>query len=328
MRVFVTRPIPESGIRMLVDAFGEQSVVVSPNDRVITREELLAGVKGVDALLPILTDTIDAAVMDAAGPQLKIMANYAVGYNNVDVAEATKRGIAVTNTPGVLTETTADLAWSLLMTAARRLGEGERYLRAGRWESWGPQLLLGVDVHGKTLGVYGLGRIGRAMARRGRGFDMRVIYHDAARAREDVERELNAEFVDKPTLLAESDFISIHVPLLSETKYAFGEREFKAMKKTAVLVNSARGPVIDEAALAQALRDGEIFAAGLDVYEDEPAIHPELLKCENAVMAPHLGSATRETRAKMAEMAAGNIVAFFKNGRPENCVNPEVLRPA
>lgn len=328
MRVFVTRPIPESGIRMLVDAFGEQSVVVSPNDRVITREELLAGVKGVDALLPILTDTIDAAVMDAAGPQLKIMANYAVGYNNVDVAEATKRGIAVTNTPGVLTETTADLAWSLLMTAARRLGEGERYLRAGRWESWGPQLLLGVDVHGKTLGVYGLGRIGRAMARRGRGFDMRVIYHDAARAREDVERELNAEFVDKPTLLAESDFISIHVPLLSETKHAFGEREFKAMKKTAVLVNSARGPVIDEAALAQALRDGEIFAAGLDVYEDEPAIHPELLKCENAVMAPHLGSATRETRAKMAEMAAGNIVAFFKNGRPENCVNPEVLRPA
>ena len=326
-RVFVTRPIPESGMTLLFDAFGQTSVFVSPHDRVITRAELLTGVCGIDALLPILTDTIDAQVMDASGPNLKIIANFAVGYNNIDVAEATKRGIVVTNTPGVLTETTADLTWALLMAAARRIGESERYLRAGRWDSWGPQLFLGVDIHGMTLGIFGMGRIGQAVARRALGFGMRVIYTDAQRLAAAAERGLKAAFVDKATLLAESDFLSIHCPLLPETRHAFGKAEFKAMKSTAVLINTSRGPVVDGAALAAALKAEEIFAAGLDVYEDEPEVNPELLACETAVLIPHLGSATRATRAKMAEMAAANIVAWFRGETPPNCINPEVLKP-
>ncbi|NIA13918.1 MAG: D-glycerate dehydrogenase [Nitrospiraceae bacterium] len=323
--VFVTRPIPDNGVRLLVDAFGEENVVVSKNDCPISREDLLAGVVGKDALLPILTDTIDAAVMDAAGPSLKVIANYAVGYNNIDVDAATERGIAVTNTPGVLTDTTADLAWSLLMTAGRRIGESERYLRAGRWQSWGPQLMLGTDIHGKTLGIFGMGRIGQAMARRAQGFGMRVIYTDANRLDALSEKALQATKVDIRTLLSESDFISIHCPLLPETTYAFGAEEFRAMKPTACLINTSRGPVVDEAALANALRTGEIFAAGLDVYEEEPAIHPGLMACENAVLVPHIGSATVETRGKMSEMAAANIVAVIKGETPPNCVNPEVL---
>lgn len=324
-KVFVTRPIPVPGIPMLVDAVGEANVVVSPHDRVIRRDELLAGVRGVDALLPILTDTIDAEVMDAAGPQLKIVANYAVGYNNIDITAATVRGIAVTNTPGVLTETTADLTWALLMCAARRIGESERCLRAGQWPGWGPQFMLGVDVYGKTLGIFGMGRIGRAMAQRAAGFDMRVIYTDSAALDDEEEARLNVARVDKDSLLSQSDFISIHVPLTPETKHAFSTAEFKAMKLTACLINTARGPVVDEAALAEALKAGEIFAAGLDVYEEEPKVHPALLTCENAVLVPHLGSASRETRAKMAEIAAANIVAFVKGKTPPNCVNPEVL---
>lgn len=323
--ILVTRPLAESGIQLLVDAFGKESVVVSPHDCGITREELLEGVAGVDAILPILTDTIDAGVMDAAGPQLKIIANYAVGYDNIDVAAATERKIAVTNTPGVLTETTADLAWSLLMAGARRISESERYLRAGKWECWKPQLLLGVDVHGKTLGIFGMGRIGQAVARRAGGFGMRVIYTDTAPLSPALEQELDATFVDKAALLAESDFLSIHCPLLPETNHAFGADEFRAMKNTACLINTSRGPVVDEAALAHALKSGEIFAAGLDVYEQEPKVHPGLLECENAVLVPHIGSASRETRAKMAEMAAANIVARLKGQTPPNCVNPEVL---
>jgi len=324
-KVFVTRPLPDSGIQLLTSALGEDSVVVASRDHEISREDLLEQVSGIDALLPILGDTVDARVMDAAGPSLKIIANYAVGYNNIDVAAATERKIAVTNTPGVLTETTADLAWSLLMAAARRIGESERYLRADKWHAWGAQLFLGVDVHGKTLGIFGMGRIGQAIARRARGFDMRVLYTDPVRLEPSLERELNATFVDKPTLLAESDFVSIHCPLLPETTRAFGAPEFKAMKPAACIVNSSRGPVIDEAALAAALKSGEIFAAGLDVYENEPEVHPDLLACENAVLAPHIGSASRETRAKMAEMAARNILARLEGERPPNCVNPEVL---
>ena len=324
-RILVTRLIPQEGIQLLIDAFGAENVAVSPQDRPITRAELLEGVRGADALLPILTDTVDAEVMDAAGPQLKVIANYAVGYDNIDVAAATARKIAVTNTPGVLTETTADLAWSLLMAAARCLGESERYLRAGKWHSWGPQLFLGVDIHGKTLGIFGMGRIGQAMARRAHGFGMNVIYVDMVEEKARIERKLEVSFVDKPALLALSDFISIHCPLLPETRHAFGEAEFKAMKKTACLINTARGPIVDEAALARALKSGEIFAAGLDVYEDEPNVHPELLACENAILIPHLGSATQETRGKMAHIAAENIVARLKGEMPPNCVNPEVL---
>lgn len=323
--IVVTRPIPQEGIDLLVGAFGAESVHVSPYDRVLTRPELLAIVKGADALLPILTDTIDDAVMDAAGRQLRIIANYAVGYNNIDVAAATTRKIAVTNTPGVLTETTADLAWSLLMCAARRINESERYLREGKWNAWGPQLFLGVDVHGKTLGIFGMGRIGQAMARRAQGFAMRVLYTDAQRLLPETEKELAVAFVDKATLLRESDFVSIHCPLIPETRHAFGRDEFAAMKKTACLINTSRGPVVDEPVLAHALKTGMIFSAGLDVYEDEPAIHPALLECENAVLVPHIGSASRETRAKMAQMAAANIVTLLRGERPPNCVNPEAL---
>lgn len=324
-KIFVTREIPERGLKLLYDAFGQDSVTVSPQDAVIPRDKLLAGVKGVDALLPILTETIDAEVMDAAGPQLKIIANYAVGYNNVDVKAATERGIPVTNTPGVLTETTADTAFGLILAAARRFGEGERIARAGQWAGWGPMQLLGVDVHHATLGIFGMGRIGQAVAQRAKGFNMKVLYTDSSRLDESLEKELNATSVDMDTLLRESDIISIHVPLLPETRHAFGAEEFKKMKKTAVLVNTARGPVIDEAALAKALHDGEIFAAGIDVFEEEPKIHPELLKCENAVLIPHLGSASWETRSRMAEIAATNIVNVLTGKKPITCVNPEVL---
>ena len=322
-KIFVTRVIPDRGLDLLVTAFGPENVIVSPHDRVITREELVEGVRGVDALLSILTDPIDAEVMDAAGPQLRIVANYAVGYNNIDVAAATARRIPVSNTPGVLTETTADLAWSLLMAAARRLGEGERLLRASEWAGWSPTLLLGVDIHGKTLGIFGMGRIGQALARRAKGFDMQVLYRDPTEP--EVPADLEATPVDLDTLLAESDFISIHCPLLPETRHIFGAAQFRAMKKTACLINTSRGPIVNEAALAAALQAGEIFAAGLDVYEDEPRVHPDLLECSNAVLVPHLGSATQETRSRMAEIAARNIVARLRGQTPPNCVNPEAL---
>jgi len=322
-RIFVARRIPERGLKRLYTTFGRDSVRVFPEDRVIKREELIAGVQGINALLPILTDTIDAAVMEAAGPQLRIIANYAVGYNNVDVTEATRRRIPVTNTPGVLTETTADLAWALMMAAARRLGEGERLVRASQWAGWGPMLLLGVDVHRRTLGLYGMGRIGQAMARRAQGFDMRVIYFDPASP--EIAPDLHAKAVDKAALLAESDFISIHCPLTPETRHSFGAAEFRVMKRTACLINTSRGPVVDEAALAAALKEGEIFAAGIDVYEDEPRVHPDLLECRNAVLLPHLGSASHETRSRMAEIAADNIIARLNGEAPPNCVNPEAL---
>jgi glyoxylate reductase len=323
--IFVTRAIPERGLNLLYDAFGKKSVTLAPQAEAIERADLLAGVAGKDAILCILTERMNAEVMDAAGPQLKIIANYAVGYNNIDVAAATKRGIPVTNTPGVLTETTADLAWTLLMAAARRVTEGEIYLRENKWKSWGPTLLMGQDIHGATLGIFGMGRIGRAMAKRAEGFGMRTLYTDMQRLPEKEECALRATYVDKATLLAEADYVSIHCPLLEETTHAFGTPEFKAMKKTAVLINSARGPIVDEPALATALQQGEIFSAGLDVYEDEPAIHPDLLSCSNVVLLPHLGSASFETRSRMAEIAASNITARLKGSPLPSCVNPEVL---
>jgi glyoxylate reductase len=324
-KIFVTRMIPSLGVDALEREFGAENVSVFKGDRPINRDELIAGVTGRDALLPMLTDRVDAAVMAAAGPELKVVANYAVGYNNIDVEAASVRGIAVTNTPGVLTEATADLAWALLMAAARNMGESERYLRAGKWTSWGPQVFLGVDFWGKTLGIFGMGRIGQAVARRAAGFGMRVLYAKRNRLTPEEERALNATFVDKSRLLADSDFISIHCPLSPETRHAFGAEEFRAMKNTAVLANTSRGPVVDEAALAAALKSGTIFAAGLDVYEDEPTVHPDLAACENVVLIPHLGSATRTTRGRMSEMAAANIIAYFRGEIPPNCVNPEVL---
>ncbi|MDX9975322.1 MAG: D-glycerate dehydrogenase [FCB group bacterium] len=325
-RVLVTRAIPERGLQLLYDAFGKDAVTVAPQDGSMARADLLAAVKGVDALLPMLSDAVNGELMDAAGPQLKVIANYAVGYNNVDVKAATERGIIVTNTPGVLTETTADLAWALLMAAARRIGEGERLTRSGQWAGWGPMQLLGVDVYGKTLGIYGMGRIGQAVARRGLGFGMKVLYTSNRRIDEATEKELNALQVDKDMLLEESDFLSLHMPLTVDTRHCIGAAELAKMKKTAVLVNTARGPVVDEAALAKALQDGVIFAAGLDVFEEEPTIHPELYKCENAVIAPHLGSASLETRSRMAEIAAGNVVRVLRGEEPTTCVNPAVLQ--
>ena len=323
--IFVCRPLPLPALELLRSIAGSECVTVFPEEEAIPREELLRRVPGTTALLPILTERVDEEVFAAAGHNLRIVANYAVGYNNIDVAAATARGIIVTNTPGVLTETTADLAWTLILAAARRSGEGERYLREGRWKSWGPMLLLGCDVHGKTLGIFGMGRIGRAVARRARAFGMRVLYCSPGTLSADEAAEFGAEKTAKADMLAEADFISIHCPLLDETRHAFGAAEFAAMKKTAILINTARGPIVDEAALVEALQTGQIAGAGLDVFEEEPRIHPGLLACENAVLLPHLGSATLETRTKMALIAAENIVAFLRGERPPNCVNPEVL---
>lgn len=324
-RIFVSRRIPEAGLRILHNAFGEGSVDVYPSDEMIPREDLLREVRGVDAIFLILTETMDAEVFDAAGPQLQIVANMAVGYNNVDVAEATKRGVPITNTPGVLTDTTADLTWALLLAAARRIPESEMYLREGKWKGWGPLQFLGTDVHGKTLGIFGMGRIGQAVAKRAQGFGMPILYTNRSRLDPAIEKELNATFVDKATLLKDSDFLSIHCPFTAETKHAFGAEEFATMKDSAYLINTSRGPVVDEAALVEALSNEIIRGAALDVFEEEPKLARGLDQCPNAVIIPHLGSATLETRGKMATIAAENIVARLNGQTPPNCINPEVL---
>jgi glyoxylate reductase len=257
--------------------------------------------------------------MEAAGDGLKVIANMAVGYDNVDVEAAKERGIVVTNTPGVLDETTADTAFMLLLAAARRLGESERTLRAGDWEWWGPKLFVGVDVWGKKLGIVGMGRIGQAVAKRGRGFGMEVLYHNRSR-NEEAERELDARYADLDELLETADFVSIHTPLTDETRHLIGPEELDKMKPTAVLVNTSRGQVVDEGALADALSEGHIFAAGLDVYEEEPEVHPKLLQLENAVLAPHIGSGSQETRDRMAVLAAENVVAVLAGEGPKTPV--------
>jgi glyoxylate reductase len=322
--ILVTRALPDAGLNMLRDAFGPENVKVFPHNRQMTREELLAGVAGADAIL-CAGDRIDDELLDAAGPQLKIVATYSVGYNHIDVGAATRRGVAITNTPEVLTETTADLAWALLMDVARRISEADRYVRARKWTGWAPDQLLGTDVYGKMLGIFGMGPIGQAVARRAFGFRMPVIYTDPIRLDAAREKELNATAVDKAALLAQSDFLSIHCALTPETRHAFGSEEFKAMKASASLINASRGPVVDEAALASALKTGQIRAAGLDVFENDPEIHPNLFDCENVVLVPHIGSASAETRDKMAELDAVNIIARLAGQRPPNCLNPEVL---
>lgn len=324
-KIFVSRQIPDKGLQVLFDAFGKDAVTVYPHDKVISRAELLEGVKGVDALLCILTETIDAEVLDAAGPQLKIVANFAVGYNNIDVPAATARKVPITNTPGVLTDTTADLTFAILLGIARRLGEGERMVRANAWTGWGPMQLLGTDVYGKTLGIYGAGRIGQAVAKRALGFSMRTLYSSRNRLPQDIESSLNLSYVSREQLLAESDYVSIHCPLTPETRHSFGAAEFKAMKSTSYLINTSRGPVVDEKALAVALKAGDIAGAALDVFEEEPKIVPELFVLENVMLIPHLGSATLDTRGMMGFIAATNVVARLRGQRPPNCVNPEVL---
>jgi glyoxylate reductase len=316
----ISRPLPEEALAL---ARAAATVRAPRDDRGMSPDELAAALRDADGLVCLLTDTIDAKLLGAA-PRLRVVANVAVGYNNIDVAAATRCGIVVTNTPGVLTETTADFTWALLLAAARRVAEADAYTRAGKFTEWGLLLLLGGDVHHKTLGILGLGRIGRAVARRAQGFAMRVLYHDAVRD-EAAERELGVLYRDKATVLREADFVTLHVPLLPETHHYIAEAELRLMKPTAYLVNAARGPVVDEAALGRALTEGWIAGAGLDVYEDEPRVHPSLLECRNAVLAPHIASASRETRLRMARMAVENALAVLAGRRPANPVNPEVL---
>jgi glyoxylate reductase len=314
-KVLITREIPEAGLNVL-DAFD----VTVLHERPPGRDELLEAVGGASGVLSTATETMDGEAMDAAGEALRVVANMAVGYDNVDVAAATERGVVVTNTPGVLDETTADVAFMLLLAAARRLGEGERLLRAGEWEWWGPKQLMGPDVWGKKLGIVGFGRIGQSVARRAKGFGMDVLYHNRSR-REEAERELGARYLDLDELLETADFVSVHTPLTKATNHLIGEPELRRMKPEAVLVNTSRGPVVDEAALAEALADGRIFAAGLDVYEDEPEVHPGLLELENVVLAPHIGSASVETRDRMAVLAAENLAAVLRGEDPKTPVD-------
>jgi glyoxylate reductase len=320
-RVLATRPLFPAA-REILNASCEVEYWTQPER--ISKEELFRRIADKEGLVCLLTERVNEELLRAA-PKLRIAANVAVGFDNIDVPACTKRGVVATNTPGVLDETTADFAWALLMAVARRLGEGEQLARSGNWKGWDLDQLVGTDVWGKTLGLVGFGRIGRAVARRAAGFQMKVIYSDAVRAPIDVEKELKAEYHDLNVLLAESDFVSVHVPLLAETRGLFDAAKFFRMKPTAFLINTARGPVVDEAALVHALESGKIAGAALDVYENEPFIHPGL-KRTNVVLAPHLASASLETRTKMACMAAENVVALFKGQTPPNMLNPDVLK--
>ena len=293
-------------------------------DQPLGPAELIARLKGRQGLVCLITDTIDAPLL-AACPDLKVVSNVAVGFNNIDVAAATSRGVVVTNTPDVLTETTADFAWTLLMATARRVVEADRYVREGKFTQWEYMLLLGGDVHGKTLGIIGFGRIGRAIARRALGFNMRVLYQDAVAANPATERELRATRTDTATLLRESDFVTLHTPLLPETQHLINAKSLRTMKKTAYLINASRGPVVDEAALAQALKEGWIAGAGIDVFEREPEVHPALMGLPNVVLAPHIASASSDTRLKMANLAVDNCLAVLEGKTPPTPVNPEVF---
>ena len=291
------------------------TVDLNSMEEALTRQELMSRLKGKQGLICQITDTIDEEVL-AGAPDLRVVSNIAVGYNNIDVAAATRRGVVVTNTPDVLTKTTADFAWALLMAAARRVIEADAYVRSGQWKRWQWALLWGLDVHGKTLGILGFGRIGRAVARRARGFDMRLLYHDTVRADAATEQESGATYVSKETLLQESDFVSLHTLLTPETRHLIDEQALRSMKKSAILVNAARGPIVDEAALVRALGEGWIAGAGLDVFEEEPAVHPGLLALRtNVVLAPHLASASFDTRIAMATLAVKNCLAVL-DGKP------------
>jgi glyoxylate reductase len=320
-KVFITHPLyPEA--RNLLQSCCDCEFWSKPERP--SRDEFLDRLKDKDGLVCLLTERVTDDVLRTA-PKLRIVANVAVGYDNVDVPACTKRGVAVTNTPGVLDETTADFAWALMMAVARRLVEADQYVRAGNWKGWDFDQFCGTDVWGKTVGIVGFGRIGRAVARRAAGFGMKVIYNSRTRAAEDIEKELHAEYRDLNALLAEADFVTLHVPLNGDTRQMFDAPKLFRMKPTAFLINTSRGPVVDEAALVHALESRKIAGAGLDVFEQEPFVHPGL-KRPNVVLAPHLGSASNETRGKMALVAAQNIVALFQGQRPPNMLNPEVIK--
>ena len=319
MKVYVTRKIPEAGMDILRPLF---DVEVNPEDRPLTRSEFLSKVADADAVLCLMTEKIDAEAFDAAR-KARGFANYAVGYDNMDVVEATRRKIPLSNTPDVLTAATAEMAWSLLFAAARRVVESDSLMRSGGWKGWGPLQFIGQEVTGATLGIIGAGRIGRAFALKSRGFDMKVLYTDEHPC-EELEKSLGARKVSLQELLRESDFVSVHVPLMPATRHLIDEAALALMKRTAVLVNTSRGPVVDEAALVRALRSGTIAAAGLDVYEAEPLAAEGLAELPNVVMTPHTASATVASRNGMAVKAAANLVAMLSGKRPPDCINPGI----
>jgi glyoxylate reductase len=319
-KVFVTRPLPQRALDLLA---AHCKVQVHPHDSALKPAQLGDACRDVEGLLPVGV-RVNEEVLDQAR-KLRVVANCGVGYDNIDVVACTRRKIVVTNTPGVLTDTTADLAFALLMAVARRVVEADRFVREGRWQHWEFGMLWGADIHHKTLGIWGFGRIGQAMARRGRGFDMKILYHSRRRADEALEREIGARFADRDTLLGESDFLSLHTPMTPETHHLIGANELTLMKPSAFLINTARGKVVDEEALVAALKAKTIAGAGLDVFEHEPHLHPELTKLDNVVLLPHVGSATDETRLAMAMLAAENLLAVLEGRRPPNAVNEEVF---
>ena len=321
-KVLVTRKIPPPGLE-IVSEYCDLDLYEGYEP--IPNAELLSRIRDKDGLLCLLTDKIDKSVYDAS-PRLRVVSSYSVGYEHIDVDEATKRRIYVTNTPGVLTEATADLTWALLMATARRIVEADSFVRKGLWKHWHPELMLGHEVHDKVLGIIGLGRIGEAVARRAKGFNMKILYYDKIRKR-DLEEQLGAEYKDLEDLLKESDFVTIHVSLNPDTYHLINESRLKLMRSSTILLNAARGPVIDQKALAKALKEGRIAGAGLDVYEKEPIdLDDDLMRLYNVVLLPHIGSAEIETRSKMAELAARNLISVLKGEMPPHLVNPEVLK--
>ena len=319
--VFVTRKLPKPAMEYLSEHC--DILDINPHDRVLTKEELLEGVKDRDGVLCLLTDTIDENILQAAN-KARIFANYAVGYNNIDIDAANRHGIMITNTPGVLTETTADLTWALIFATARRIPEADRFMREGRFEGWGPMLLLGCEITGKILGIVGAGRIGTAVARRAKGFDMSIVYADS-KPNSIIERDLGGKRLELNDLLHQADIVTLHVPLMDETIHLIGEEELGTMKESSFLINTCRGPVVDEKALVKALQNGRIAGAGLDVYEREPELEPGLKDLDNVVLLPHVGSATVETRTRMAMMAAENLITGLKGETPPNLINPEAI---
>jgi lactate dehydrogenase-like 2-hydroxyacid dehydrogenase len=319
--VLVTRRVFDEALALLSKHFEVES---NQRDVAFPSAQLAKKLQGKAGAVTVVTDIIDERLL-AQCPELRIISNVAVGYNNIDAKACTRRGVMVTNTPGVLDDTTADFTWTLLLATARRVVESDKFLRTGKWKGWALMQFLGYDVHHKTLGVVGFGRVGRAVARRAKGFDMRAIYTDVQRVDEGTEREYGVMYVDKRTLLRESDFVSLHLPLFPETTHYMSHAEFALMKKTAFLINAARGPIVDEKALVKALKEGKIAGAGLDVYEKEPKVDRALMGMKNVVLTPHIASSSIETRARMAMIAAQNCIAGLNNQRPPHLVNPEVL---
>jgi len=320
LKVFITRLIPEEGIELLKKYC---DVEINPEDRMLKKEELYEKIKDKDVVITQLNDKVDKEFFDAA-KNVKIVANYAVGFDNIDLEEATKRGVYITNTPDVLTNATAELAWALLFATARRVVESDKFMRAGNFKGWEPLLFLGKGITGKTLGIIGAGRIGQAFGKMAKGFEMKILYN-ARSPKKEFEEETGAQYVNLDTLLKESDFISIHVPLTHETRHLIGERELKLMKNSAILINTGRGPVVDEKALVKALKERLIYAAGLDVYEREPEFEKELVELDNVVMLPHIGSATEEARRDMSILVAQNIIDVIEKRVPRTLVNKDIL---